>query len=136
MHAGFQALRNALPMDLNLRAPKHPLAPEVQADIDRIQAIWRDCRQRFGQGGDFLFGQPTIADAFYAPVVTRFRSYEVALDDLAEAYCRAVIAWPLLPEWAAAAVAETEVVAFDSDAARAGREGGVTGKGGSGRCVI
>src|SRR3546814_12683362 len=76
MHAGFQALRNALPMDLNLRAPKHPLAPEVQADIDRIQAIWRDCRQRFGKGGDFLFGQPTIDDAFYAPVVTRFRSYE------------------------------------------------------------
>src|SRR3546814_7537 len=90
-----------------------PLAPEVQADIDRIQAIWRDCRQRFGQGGDFLFGQPTIADAFYAPVVTRFRSYEVALDDLAEAYCRAVIAWPLMQEWAAAAVEETEVVAFD-----------------------
>jgi glutathione S-transferase len=113
MHAGFQALRKALPMDLSRRAPKHPLAPEVQADIDRVQAIWRDCRGRFGQGGGFLFGQPTIADAFYAPVVTRFRSYEVKLDPVAEAYCEAVTAWPLMQEWAAAAAEETEVLVYD-----------------------
>ena len=106
MHAGFPALRKALPMDLSRQAPKRPLASDVQADVDRIQTIWRDCRQRFGQGGDFLFGQPTIADAFYAPVVTRFRSYEVALDDVAEAYCRAVTAWPLMAE-------ETDVIAFE-----------------------
>src|SRR5512138_416735 len=112
MHAGFQALRKALPMDLNRRAPK-PLAPEVQADIDRIQAIWSLCRGRFGKGGDFLFGQPTIADASYAPVVTRFRSYEVALDAVAEAYCRTVTEWPLMQEWTAAAADETEVLVYD-----------------------
>jgi glutathione S-transferase len=112
MHAGFQALRKALPMDLSRRASKS-LTPEVQADIDRVQAIWRDCRGRFGNGGDFLFGQPTIADAFYAPVVTRFRSYEVKLDPVAEAYCRTVTAWPLMQEWAAAAAEETEVLVYD-----------------------
>jgi len=112
MHAGFQALRKALPMDLNRRAAK-TLAPEVQADIDRVQAIWRDCRGRFGKGGDFLFGQPTIADAFYAPVVTRFRSYEVTLDPVAEAYCRTITDWPLMQEWAAAAAEETEVLVYD-----------------------
>jgi glutathione S-transferase len=113
MHAGFVPLRRALPMDLSKRPPKQPLAPEVQADIDRIQQIWRDCRRRFGQGGDFLFGKPSIADAFYAPVVTRFRSYDVTLDAVAEAYCRAVTAWPLMQEWAAAAAEETEVLVFD-----------------------
>lgn len=113
MHAGFQALRKSLPMDLRRRAPKHPLAPEVQSDIDRIQTIWSDCRRRFGQDGDFLFGQPTIADAFYAPVVMRFRSYEVALDGVAEAYCRTITTWPLMREWTAAAAEEAEVIAFD-----------------------
>lgn len=113
MHAGFQALRKTLPMDLSRRAPKESLAPEVQADIDRIQAIWRDSRRRFGASGGFLFGKATIADAFYAPVVTRFRSYEVALDEVAEAYCRTVTEWPLMQEWAAAAAEETEVIAFD-----------------------
>ena len=112
MHAGFQALRKALPMDLSRRAPK-PLAPDVQADIDRVQAIWRDCRGRFGKGGDFLFGQPTIADSFYAPVVTRFRSYEVKLDPVAEAYSRTITAWPLMQEWTAAAAEETEVLVYD-----------------------
>lgn len=112
MHAGFQALRKALPMDLKRRAPKD-VGPEVQADIDRVQAIWRDCRRRYGKGGDFLFGRPTIADAFYAPVVTRFCSYEVKLDEVAQAYCRTVVAWPLMQAWTAAALEETEILVYD-----------------------
>ncbi|MGF1631526.1 MAG: glutathione S-transferase family protein [Kiloniellaceae bacterium] len=113
MHSGFTALRGALPMDLSKHYPDHPVSPEVQADIDRIQQIWRDCRQRFGRDGDFLFGRASIADAFYAPVVTRFRTYDVKLDAAAEAYCAAVVAWPAMRNWAAAAAEETEVIAFD-----------------------
>ena len=116
MHSGFRALRMALPMDLRRRYPDHPLTPEVAAEVARIQAIWRDCRERFGgksgDRGGFLFGAPTIADAFYAPVVTRFRSFEVKLDETAEAYCVAVMAWPAMKEWVAAAAEETEVIEF------------------------
>ncbi len=116
MHAGFPALRQALPMDLAHHYPGHEVSAEVQGDIDRVQAIWRDCRGRFGQnkdgGGDFLFGKPCLADAFYAPVVTRFRTYDVKLDEVAEAYCAAVEAWPPMQEWAAAAAEETEVIAY------------------------
>lgn len=113
MHAGFLSLRSALPMDLSKHYPGHPVGPEVQADIDRIQEIWRECRTRFGSGGDFLFGDVSIADAFYAPVVARFRTYEVALDAVAEAYCAAVTAWPPMQEWTAAAAEETDVIVFD-----------------------
>jgi glutathione S-transferase len=116
MHSGFQALRGALPMDLKSHFPGHKVDAAVQADIDRVQAIWRDCRGRFSQGsnggGDFLFGAPSLADAFYAPVATRFRTYDVKLDDVAQAYCAAIEAWPLMREWAAAAAEETEVIAY------------------------
>ena len=113
MHSGFTALRGALPMDLSKHYPGHKISAGVQADIDRIQQIWRDCRGRFGAGGDFLFGRASIADAFYAPVVTRFRTYDVQLDAVAEAYCDAVTAWPAMQEWTAAAAGETEVIIFD-----------------------
>jgi len=112
MHAGFPALRRALPMDLGAHFPDHPISAEVQAEVDRVQEIWRDCRARFGAGGDFLFGAPSIADAVYAPVVTRFRSYDVKLDRVSEAYCAAVTAWPLMQDWAAAAAEETWVIDF------------------------
>lgn len=113
MHAGFQALRNALSMDLSRHEPGREVGADVEADIGRILQIWRDCRKGFSAGGDFLFGRACIADAFYAPVVTRFRSYGVGLDDVGEAYVRTVIAWPAMREWAAAAAEETEVIAFD-----------------------
>ena len=110
MHSGFQALRSALPMDLTRRYPDHRPSPEVTAEVGRIQAIWQDCRSRHGSGGAFLFGMPTIADAFYAPVVTRFRTYEVDLDDSAEAYCRAIEDWPLMRQWQREADQEDEVI--------------------------
>ena len=106
MHAGFRPLRLDLPMNLGVSRPGREFAPEVLADIERIQGIWRDCRQRFGGGGDFLFGNFCIADAFYAPVVTRFLTYGVALDEVCEAYCEAVMAWPAMQIWAAAAAQE------------------------------
>jgi glutathione S-transferase len=116
MHSGFPALRAALPMDLKQHFPGHKVSAEVQADIDRVQAIWRDCRARFGQGddsgGDFLFGAPSLADAFYAPVATRFRTYDVKLDAVAEAYCSTIESWPLMREWSAAAAEEAEVINY------------------------
>jgi glutathione S-transferase len=112
MHSGFPALRRALPMDLSKHYPDRPITSDVQADIDRIGQIWSDCRERFGSGGDFLFGAFCIADAFYAPVVTRFRTYGVKLDPVAEAYCTAVTETPWMRDWAAAAAGETEVIDF------------------------
>ena len=113
MHSGFPALRGALPMDLSKHYPGHAVAAEVQADVDRIQAIWGDCRKRFGSGGDFLFGDFCIADAFYAPVVSRFRTYDVKLDAVAEAYCAAVTEHAWMQDWAEDAAKETEVIVFD-----------------------
>lgn len=104
MHSGFAALRSALPMDLPGRHPERPRPPEVQADIDRIVALWEGCRDRFGAGGVFLFGQrPTLADCFYAPVATRFVTYGVPLPPVATAYRDALLAWDLMREWAAPA---------------------------------
>lgn len=104
MHAGFSALRTHFPMNMRSSFPNRASTPEVQADVDRINAIWHDCRTRFGKGGAFLFGTTFgNADAMYAPVVTRFRTYKVELDPGAQAYCDAVWAYPPMLEWAAAA---------------------------------
>ncbi|NIA67812.1 glutathione S-transferase family protein [Pelagibius litoralis] len=113
MHAGFPALRSALPMDLNKRYPGHVLSPEVKADIARIEEIWENCRRQFGSSGDFLFGEAGIADAFFAPVVVRFRGYDVALGKTAEAYCASIADWPLMQQWVAEAAEEKEVIVFD-----------------------
>lgn len=112
MHAGFRALREELPMNLRRKPAARPLTPAAEVDIARVTAIWRDCRAGFGgQSGDFLFGGFTIADAMFAPVATRFRTYAVALPREAEAYCAAVIAWPAMQEWIAAAQAEPMTIA-------------------------
>ena len=110
MHAGFTPLRRHLPMNLRASVPGREIPAEVQADIDRIAALWRDCRRRFGASGPYLFGPFTIADAMYAPVATRFRSYGIALDGEAQAYAEALLAHPALEEWAAAARIEPMVV--------------------------
>lgn len=108
MHAGFAALRSALPMNLRAEGAHLALAPEVHAEVERVVAIWEGCRARSGLAGPFLFGSFTIADAMYAPVVTRFHSYGVALPPAARAYADAVRALPALCEWTAAARAEPE----------------------------
>jgi glutathione S-transferase len=111
MHSGFQALRSALPMNCRLRADGFVVKPDVQRDIERIRAIWRDCRARFGAGGPFLFGAFSIADAMYAPVALRFVSYGVALDRDSRAYVDALLGLASLQEWLRDAAAETERLA-------------------------
>lgn len=110
MHSGFRALREHLPMNIRSSFPDRGVTPEVQADINRVMAIWRDCRTRFGAGGDFLFGGFTIADAMYAPVVSRFRTYRIELERQADAYCQNVTALPAMQEWIAAARNEPMII--------------------------
>jgi glutathione S-transferase len=110
MHAGFLALRNDMPMNCRARLADKGMAPGVQSDIDRILAIWRDCRQKFVAGGDLLFGHFTIADAMFAPVVCRFTTYGVKLDGITQAYAEAILALPAMQEWLAAAEEEPETI--------------------------
>lgn len=110
MHSSFAAMRAHLPMNIRSSFPNRGVTPEVLADINRITALWRDCRKRFGEGGDFLFGSFTIADAMYAPVVSRFRTYKIELDDESQRYADAVWALPSMQEWATAARNEPMVI--------------------------
>jgi len=113
MHAGFVPLRRHLPM--NMRRPVMPrqLTPEAQANVRRIEAIWTDCRTRYGTDGAFLFGSFSAADAMYAPVVSRFHTYAVEVGAVARAYMDAVMALPAWGEWRAAALAEPWVLPED-----------------------
>ena len=113
MHAGFVTLRTAMPMNLRRRAPGRGRAPGVADDLARITAIWRECREQHGAGGPFLFGRFSAADAMYAPVAARFRTYAVGLDPVSEAYAEAVLGTPDMLEWQAAALEEPWVIAAD-----------------------
>jgi glutathione S-transferase len=104
MHSGFAALRDHCPMDLLARAPMAALPEAVAADVRRVIALWGDCRRRFGASGQLLFGGFTAADAMYAPVVYRFRTYLPDLvpwgdDGTAQAYVDALLALPAMAEW-------------------------------------
>jgi glutathione S-transferase len=102
MHSGFRALRGAMPMN-----------PEVAKDIARISALWAVTRKDFGRGGPYLFGGFSAADAYYAPVATRFMTYDVQLSGAAHEYQQALLAAPALRAWTDEAVKETEFVAED-----------------------
>lgn len=107
MHSGFANLRSALPMNLKARYPDFKVWAGAQADIDRIVEIWEDALDRYK--GPFLFGKkPTMADAMYAPVCTRFITYDVDLDQPAAAYCKRIVALPHMTEWIKGARAEPE----------------------------
>jgi glutathione S-transferase len=106
MHAGFVALRNTCPMDLCVFQPMGQVPDDVAADMVRIQALWNDCRSRFGAGGPYLFGRFSVADAMWAPVVTRTATYALPLDPVSEDYRQAIVALPGLVEWRDAAKAE------------------------------
>jgi glutathione S-transferase len=111
MHGGFRALREHLPMNIRSSFPDRGVTAEAQADINRVMAIWRTCRTRFGaDNGDFLFGPFTIADAMFAPVVTRFRTYRIDIERDAEAYCDTILNLPAMQEWVAAARNEPMIV--------------------------
>ncbi len=108
MHSGFANLRAKMSMNIRKRYPGLGRTPESLADVARIVSLWSDCRARYGKGGRFLFGAFSIADAMYAPVVLRFRTYEVELPADCRAYSDAVLALPAMQDWIAAAMAETE----------------------------
>jgi len=98
MHSGFANLRSALPMNLKAHYKGFKIWAAAQADIDRVTAIWRECLN--GYGGPYLFGdRPTLADAMYAPVTTRFTSYDVKLDRQCADYCETIQALPDMMEW-------------------------------------
>ena len=115
MHAGFVELRANMPMNIRASYPGKGMTPAVRADIERITGLWRDCRKRFAgaapKDDGFLFGAIGAADAMYAPVVTRLKTYAVPLDGDAEAYCTAVLAYPAMKEWIAAARNEPWLIA-------------------------
>jgi glutathione S-transferase len=113
MHSGFAALRSAMPMNCRGSFPGKGITDESQADIARIVTLWEQCCTDFGIGGGFLFGDFCVADAFFAPVVSRFATYAVPLKDTARRYADAVGALPAMREWLASAWAESEFIAAD-----------------------
>jgi glutathione S-transferase len=109
MHSGFANLRSALPMNLKVRHKSFKIWAGAQPDIERICTIWRDCLSRYG--GPYLFGaRRTMADAMFAPVVTRFVTYAVPLDAACATYAKTITAMPELKEWTAAALREAEEI--------------------------
>jgi len=109
MHSGFEALRASLPMNIRAHRPGFALWSGPRADIAHIIGIWEECLG--ASGGPWLFGDhPTVADAMYAPVVTRFRTYDVAVGGAAAGYCAHIMAWPAMAEWVAAALREPEAL--------------------------
>jgi glutathione S-transferase len=110
MHSGFSALRSNMSMNCRGSFPGVGRTVEVAADVERIQRMWTDCRERFGAAGPFLFGEFTIADAMYVPVVLRFKTYAVQLAPVARQYADTMLGLPALQDWVEAAKAETEVI--------------------------
>jgi glutathione S-transferase len=110
MHSGFQPLRQNMGMNTRKSLPGKGMTPEVQENIDRIEQIWGECRAKFGASGPFLFGAFSNADAMYAPVVTRFKTYGVKLNSVSQAYCDTMMALPAMKQWYEDAAKETWVI--------------------------
>ena len=109
MHSGFQNLRSALPMNLKARHKAFKIFSGARPDVERIRTIWTECLT--AHGGPYLFGAaPSVADAMYAPVCTRFRTYAVELDPLLSAYNETIFSWPLVQEWTEGAAAEPDEI--------------------------
>ncbi|MGA7069976.1 glutathione S-transferase family protein [Bradyrhizobium sp.] len=110
MHSGFAALRNECGMNLHRPVRAIELSADARANIARVEEIWRECRERHGQSGPFLFGAFGAADAMFAPVVHRFRTYAIAVTEETQRYIDAMIALPAFAEWTRAALAETIII--------------------------
>ena len=115
MHAGFQALRQEMSMDVRARRPQRRRSEAVLRDVARVERIWSDTRSRFGARGDLLFGTFTIADAFYAPVAFRFRTYGVKPAGAAGEYLAALLALPGMQEWEKGGAADERLADHDLD---------------------
>jgi glutathione S-transferase len=123
MHAGFQALRTLCPLNVRARNRKVRMTPELAKDIERIDRIWSGTRHRFGGAGPWLFGEYSAADAMFAPVALRFRTYGAELSARSREYLETVLGDPLLGEWIAAAEADEHVLAkFEQGARRKSRK--------------
>src|SRR5215469_14942555 len=115
MHSGFLPLRNECGMNLHRPIGAVTLSADARANIARVEEIWTDCRQRYGGSGPFLFGAFSAADAMYAPVVHRFRTYAIEVSAVAKAYMETMMALPAFREWTEAGLAETLAIAkFES----------------------
>jgi glutathione S-transferase len=112
MHSGFANLRRHLPMDLKRKPEPRAYPEEVAAEIARIEAIWAECRSEKPKGGSFLFGAFGAADAMFAPVATRFRSYAAPISAASRDYCEAIFAHPPMREWVAAALKEPWLIEY------------------------
>jgi len=106
MHSGYTAVRGNMPMNIRASYPGEGRGPGVEEDVQRITTVWESCRRDFGEGGDLLFGGFTIADAFFAPVICRFRTYGIEMGGIAGAYMDAVLALAAMRDWVAKAEAE------------------------------
>lgn len=113
MHSGFNALRNGMPMNARARGRRVAVTPEIAADINRIETIWTDCRNRFGASGPWLFGAFSIADAMFGPVVLRFVPYGASRPGVVDDYVATFMADPHLQAWIAAAEQEPEIIQED-----------------------
>jgi glutathione S-transferase len=113
MHAGFTALRSECPMNLWRPVKQHQLSADARGNVARIDAMWSDCRERFGAGGPFLCGRFTAADAMYAPVVARLYTYDVPVGAASAEYMRAVLSHPAFVEWKEAGIREPWVLPED-----------------------
>ena len=109
IHSGFYNLRSALPMNLKARHESFKIFSGARPDVERIKTIWTECQEKYG--GPYLFGaRPTVADAMYAPVCTRFRTYAVPLEPALQAYCETIFHWPLMQEWTQGALVEPDEI--------------------------
>jgi glutathione S-transferase len=106
MHSGFFAMRNHMPFDLSHDAPLSPMPADVQADIERMLALWAECRAVATATGPFLFGGVSLADAFFAPIAVRLRTYQVKLPAADEAYVNTIYQWPAFKAWQKAGLEE------------------------------
>jgi glutathione S-transferase len=106
MHSGFFAMRGNMPFDLSHDAPLSPTIPDVEADIQRMRALWAECRAVATDTGPFLFGSATLADAIFAPIAVRLRTYQVKLPAADEAYVETIYQWPAFKAWQKAGLEE------------------------------
>lgn len=108
MHSGFFAMRNHMPFNLSHDAPLNPVPPEVKVDVERMLALWAECRAAATEAGPFLFGRVSLADAFFAPIAVRLRTYQVKLPTEDEAYVETVYQWPAFKAWQKAGLEELQ----------------------------
>lgn len=113
MHSGFEVLRECMPMNCRAMGRKVSIPDELGTDIDRVIAIWSDCHRRYGDRGGWLFGEFSVADAMYAPVVLRLRTYGINLPQSAGYYPQRLLESAAMQDWLAAAECETEVIDAD-----------------------